>query len=233
MGVRDLRSVAVRSVDVRRHPRSAVSAVGAEAAAKILVSGAAVVAVIVIGEPARVCAFGAAGAKEDAAAACAHALRGGGGGGGGGGGLHRYSHRAAQLEVEQNKREHRAAGCECGRHSYLSGARLERDASLVLATSAEVVQAGSLYIRGSLAFRSAFPNEVKSNQVKSRTQAHYCTGKKTPGGGMRDTQGTHGVTGTQRTHGAHGSHRRTLLNCTYKPFVRCGGALHHLPTQCI
>ena len=137
MGVRDLRSVAVRSVAVRRHPRSAVSAVGAEAAAKILVSGAAVVAVIVIGEPARVCAFGAAGAKEDAAAACAHALRGGGGGGGGGGGLHRYSHRAAQLEVEQNKREHRAAGCECGRHSYLSGARLERDASLVLATSAD------------------------------------------------------------------------------------------------
>ena len=54
-------------------------------------------------------------AKELAAAGCAHALRGGGGGGGVGG-LHRYSHRAAQLEEEQDKREKRAARCECGRH---------------------------------------------------------------------------------------------------------------------
>jgi hypothetical protein len=78
-------------------------------------------------------------AKEELAAACAHALRGGGGGGGGGGSLHRYFHRAAQLEEEQNEREHRAAVFECGRHSYVRevlgpGARLERDASLVLAT---------------------------------------------------------------------------------------------------
>jgi hypothetical protein len=58
-------------------------------------------------------------AEELAAAASAHALRDGGGGGGGGGGLHRYSHRAAQLEEEQNEREHRVARCECGRHSYL------------------------------------------------------------------------------------------------------------------
>ena len=58
------------------------------------------------------------GEKEFAAAVCAHAVRGGGGGGGGGG-LHRYSHRAAQLEEKQNKREHREAECECGRHSYL------------------------------------------------------------------------------------------------------------------
>jgi hypothetical protein len=58
-------------------------------------------------------------AEELAAAASAHALRDGGGGGGGGGGLHRYSHRAAQLEEEQNEREHRAARWERGRHSYL------------------------------------------------------------------------------------------------------------------
>ena len=58
-------------------------------------------------------------AEELAAAACAHVMRGGGGGGGGGGGLHRYSHRAAQLEEEQNKSERRVARCDCGRHSYL------------------------------------------------------------------------------------------------------------------
>ena len=55
--------------------------------------------------------------EEFAAAVCARTVRGGGGGGGGG--LHRYSHRAAQLEEEQNTRDHRASGCECGRHSYL------------------------------------------------------------------------------------------------------------------
>ena len=61
--------------------------------------------------------------KELAAAACAPAVRGTGGAvgvgvsvGGSDGGLHEQrcaemSHRAAQLEEEQNKDEHRVAGC--------------------------------------------------------------------------------------------------------------------------
>ena len=66
--------------------RATIVAVGARAADVVLISGAAVVAVTVIGVVARVRAL---------------------------------SNRAAQLEEEQNKREHRAARCECGRHSYL------------------------------------------------------------------------------------------------------------------
>jgi hypothetical protein len=68
-------------------------------------------------------------AVEFAAARCAHAVRGAGRfgvGGSGLGGLHRYSHRAAQLEEEQNKSEHRAARCVCGRHSYLREVLLGR-----------------------------------------------------------------------------------------------------------
>ena len=57
---------------------------------------------------------------ESTAAAFAQAVRGAGGafgiGGGSGGGLHeqgcaKLSHRAAQLEEEQHKCEHRVAGC--------------------------------------------------------------------------------------------------------------------------
>jgi len=47
-------------------------------------------------------------------------------GGSSGGGVHRYSHRAVQLEEEQNKSEHRAARCVCGRHSYLHEVLLGR-----------------------------------------------------------------------------------------------------------
>ena len=111
-------------------------------------------------------------AKEELAAACAHALRGGGGGGGGGGSLHRYFHRAAQLEEEQKEREHRAAVFECGRHSYVRevlgpGARLERDASLVLATR--------WLARNRICIRAA--------QASPRIcEITTCSDKKTPGG---------------------------------------------------
>ena len=57
-------------------------------------------------------------AVEFAAARCAHAVRGAGRfgvGGSGLGGLHRYSHRAAQLEEEQNKREQHRCSAERAR----------------------------------------------------------------------------------------------------------------------
>jgi hypothetical protein len=147
-GTVNVRHVAVRMVSVRWRlccrPSATIVAVSAQSTGAVLSSGAAVIAIAIRGPVARVCAVGvgrvavrrvtvrsvtvrivavrivAVEAKEVAAAACAHALRGGGGGGGGGGGLLRCSHRSAQLEEEEeNKREHRAARCECGRHSYL------------------------------------------------------------------------------------------------------------------
>ena len=61
-------------------------------------------------------------------------------GGSSGGGVHRYSHRAVQLEEEQNKSEHRAARCVCGRHSYLHEVLLGRKrGSSVLTTGSESV----------------------------------------------------------------------------------------------
>ena len=61
--------------------------------------------------------------EEPAVVRCAHTVRGAGGafgvGVGGSRGLlgcAELSHRAAQLEEEQNTRDHREAGCECGRH---------------------------------------------------------------------------------------------------------------------
>jgi hypothetical protein len=79
-------------------------------------------------------------------------------GGSGGGGVHRYSHRAAQLEEEQNKSEHRAARCVCGRHSYLHEVLLGRKrGSSVLTTRGSESE---LLIARSFSLAFTFPSEL-------------------------------------------------------------------------
>jgi hypothetical protein len=120
--------VAVRCVRMVRMWRVAVHGiVRMVAVRRVAVRRVAVRRVAVHGRMWMVVVPGAA--VEFAAARCAHAVRGAGRfgvGGSGLGGLHRYSHRAAQLEEEQNKSEHRAARCVCGRHSYLREVLLGR-----------------------------------------------------------------------------------------------------------
>ena len=110
-------------------------------------------------------------AEELAAAACAHVMRGGGGGGGGGGGLHRYSHRAAQLEEEQNKSEHRAARCVCGRHSYLREVLGRKRGSSVLTTSGSESESLSVSLAftlsSELALRTSFPTKARTKITRT------------------------------------------------------------------
>ena len=117
---------------------------------------------------------------EFAAARCAHAVRGAGGtfgvGGSGGGGLHSYSYSAAQLEEEQNKSEHRAARCVCGRHSYLRELLLGRKrGSSVLTTSDGTVVS-------ELRFSGGFP--IAALSVFAARTVFFegtCSSSKTPG----------------------------------------------------
>ena len=117
-------------------------------------------------------------AKELAAAGCAHALRGGGGGGGVGG-LHRYSHRAAQLEEEQDKREKRAARCECGRHcisarGVRSRKRACRPTIRVGAEESDALSLARWALPSSLAFRARharFPHKFQI-PAKLEPQSH-------------------------------------------------------------
>ena len=105
-------------------------------------------------------------AVEFAAARCAHAVRGAGRfgvGGSSGGGVHRYSHRAVQLEEEQNKSEHRAARCVCGRHSYLHEVLLGRKrGSSVLTTrgsESELLVCAFCLARFHVSERARFPHK--------------------------------------------------------------------------
>ena len=81
--------------------------------------------------------------------------------GSGGGGVHRYSHRAAQLEEEQLKSEHRAARCVCGRHSYLREVLGRKRGSSVLTTwgsESEFVVCAFCLARIHVSERARFPD---------------------------------------------------------------------------